>query len=125
MASTENVVADTISIKKLGETFITWSEEIEKLLAKVALATIQPGYLDAALLVKQRYNDRGNQQLTTVLTNLQNSLADIGKGLVKISKVYATTEDLNADDLNRLTDVVKKVSKYFPEYQPLPPDTHQ
>jgi hypothetical protein len=120
MASTENVVADTVSIKKLGELFLLWADEFDQILGDVALADVQPGYLDAAVLVKKRFEERVGQQFTQILTNLQSSLSDVGKALVRISKQYATAEDLNADDLARLNDMVKKVAKYFPDYNPLP-----
>ncbi|MBB5874194.1 hypothetical protein F4553_007628 [Allocatelliglobosispora scoriae] len=116
----EPVVADSIGIKKLGENLLAWAEELDRIVGLVQLAVIKPGYLPAALTLKERYNTRVTSEYVAVLGNVQKSFFDMGTELIKISKVYATTEELNKDDLARLSGIIRKVGKYFPDYQPVP-----
>lgn len=120
MADGESVLADHVSIKKLGEKLIEWSQDIDRVIPKAENAFITPGHVwPSGPELKKRFSTRVNTDLVAILTKLRDSLYDMGVELGKMSTVYATVEDLNKDDLSRLEGIIKSVKKAFPDFNPI------
>ncbi|MGW0434738.1 hypothetical protein ACWDV4_19655 [Micromonospora sp. NPDC003197] len=119
----ETVTADDERIRLLGIKYQTWSEEFDELVLQAEAAEIRPGHVEpGADLLKKRYGARVGTDLVKLLTDFQKSFYDIGLELTRVAKVYATTEDLSHEDIQRLDRMIKVISKTYPEYSPLAED---
>ncbi|GAB2931193.1 hypothetical protein GCM10027280_18520 [Micromonospora polyrhachis] len=119
----EMVTANAERIRLLGIKYQTWSEEFDELVLQAEAAEIRPGHVEpGAELLKKRYGARVGTDLVKLLGDVQKSFYDIGLELIRVSKVYATTEDLSHEDVDRLNRMIKAISKTYPDYSPLTAD---
>ncbi len=109
----KKVFVEPEQIRTLAKTFQDWSTNMDTFLQKVNLLEIRPGSMPEGGLLVNRFKDRTGQ-LKTTLTNLQTMLYNTGAELFKIADVYATTHDLNKDDIDRLNDIINTISTTFP-----------
>lgn len=120
------VIADPARIRLIGKMLLDLSVEIDKHTPLVKNAIIKPGSANPfASELKIRYDQRVNVDGSSALEALTNVLFNAGTELVKLAGVYDSAEDLNADDIVRLQDVISGVQKIFPSFNPFPKPVEQ
>lgn len=124
MASTSSVVADDVSIRKLGEKILEWALRVDELKVMLDNVSITPGHLEPyADDLRTRFNLRVKTELSKALEQIHDSFNGMGLELKRISLVYATAEHLNKDDLLRLQKLIRSINKIYPEFSPIPAPT--
>jgi hypothetical protein len=114
------VIADPARIRIIGKQLLDLSVQLDKLTPTVKKALILPGSVLYAGDLKERYGQRVNDEGAAALQALVTVLRDMGNELIDIAGDYETAEDLNADDLARLQNVISGVQKIFPSFNPFP-----
>jgi hypothetical protein len=101
-------------VKKLGQRFIDWGQDIDKAYVDLAAANITPGSLPNAAVLKKEFGDR----LQTWKDNfkaLRLMFNDTGNQLITLAEGYQGTEDLNKADAEKVRDVIGSIGKYYPD----------
>jgi len=111
-------VADTIVVpnvaefKRVGNLFITWSEDADKLTELFTNIKVTPGTGAEAAALKKRFRDRLDECHDAVVA-FGKALYAIGTKMVEIADKYHDTEKINAEDSKRLQDLIDAAKPYW------------
>ena len=109
----EDVVApNTELMRKVANSYMENSVTLDGLKVKLDNSVVTPGDFPMGMSLKKRF-DESLDNYGTFLTNLKTGSYELGRGLLKVAKLYDNAEELNKGDAERLAELIDTLSVTF------------
>jgi|SRR4051812_1922906 hypothetical protein len=122
MAADTVVAPDVTTLRNIANNYLQRAGDLRKLVVTVDMATIAPGSFQMANELKTMWDQR-KTEFKGFLNDLADAMELLGRQLLTIADRYATTDDVNKDDAQRVAELIQAFHDKYPGVDGIVPPT--